>query len=189
MNSLERANLLKCEADYLMDALQIRAIYAPYGEVIVSGSYFLDTMAYPDVDLYVASMSWEDFVNAGAQLAALPLVSELHFSKKAFPDLPGGLYFKPYIEHGDWGRPWKFDIWSVDPSISKSKMVDMYRFQNLMTPAMRELIVTYKLSIINEEGRTPIFSGYFTYKAVLDYGLRKFDEITQFLQENGVKVG
>ena len=67
-------------------------------------------------------------------------------------------------------------------------MADMYRFQARMTPALRERIVALKIALINEQGRTPMNSGYFFYKAVFDEGLEDLDEVKGYLRANGIEV-
>ncbi len=188
MNPIERANHLRSEADYLLQALQIPQIFAPYGGITCNGSYLLDVMAYPDVDLYVPQMTIEQVFSAGARLAASPLVTQVVFTKSNDPTLPGGLYLKPRIAYGDWGRPWKFDIWSVEQHIIDAKMVDMRRFQASLTPTLRERIVTYKVSILNAQGRTPMYSGYYIYRAFIDERLVDFDDVTRFLRDHGVEI-
>jgi hypothetical protein len=185
---MDRANRLKQEADSLLDLLQIPEIFAPYGGVTYNGSYFLDVMAYPDIDLYVPQMTIPEIFQAGAKLAAFPYVKEIVFSKSSEPTLPGGLYLKPRIDTGDWGRPWKIDIWSIDLSLMKSKMAVMDHFKAHMTPALREFIIAYKVSILNEQGRTPMYSGYYIYKAVFDESLRNPAEITDYLRLNGITI-
>ncbi len=188
MNPIERANQLKNEADFLLQALQIPQIFAPYGGITCNGSYLLDVMAYPDIDLYVPQMTIEQVIAAGGRLAASPLVTELVFKKSDDPTLPGGLYLKPRIAYGDWGRPWKMDIWSVEQRIIDAKMVDMRRFQARMTPELHERIITYKVSILNAQGRTPMYSGYFIYRAFIDEGLVDFEDITRYLREHGIEI-
>jgi hypothetical protein len=110
------------------------------------------------------------------------------FEKSRSADLPGGLYLKPRIEYGAWGRPWKIDIWSLEDGVIDDKMEDMLRFKQAMTAEMKERIVRYKYSILTESHRTPMYSGYPICKAFIDEGLTDFDEVTQYLVEHGIRM-
>jgi hypothetical protein len=186
MNPLERSAKVRQEADFILKELRVFEILGACGTVEPGGSYFLDTMVYPDIDLYVANASLEQMFWAAAQFASHPWVTEVIFKKSDDPSLPGGLYLKPRIDYGEWGRPWKIDIWSLGPECIEKAMVEMRHFKAEMDDQKRALILAYKCSIINAEGRTPMYSGYFIYKAVLDEGLSDFAAITHYLLDHGI---
>ena len=188
MDVLERAAKLRQEAGRVMQTVQLEAILRPYGEITPTGSYYLDLMVYPDVDLYMPKVSVRQLFEIGARLADSPSVTQVVFEKSDLPSLPGGLYLKPRIDHGDWGRPWKIDIWSLDAAVIAEKMALMRHFASSLTPALREQILRYKVSILDGEHRTPRFSGFFIYKAFIDEGLSDFAQVTQYLIDNGIDI-
>ena len=188
MDPIERASALRQEADVVMREIGLLGLLSQYGEVTFSGSYFLDVMAYPDVDLYLSRVTIAQMFEIGRQLAESTLVREVVFAKSDEPNLPGGLYLKPRIDYGDWGRLWKIDIWSLDDAIIEQQMRDMWRFKERMTPQLRERIVTYKVSVLTSAHRTPTYSGYFIYKAFFDEGLADFAQVTQYLVEQGIRM-
>jgi len=166
----------------LMEALQSS------GEVFLTGSYFLDLMVYPDLDLYVSMTSIANIFAAAGQMASSDRVIRVTFENEEHSILPGGLYLNLRVNIGDWGRPWKVDIWWLDKKLIQEKKEIMQRFKQLLTPDLREQIIRYKASLINSAGRTPQFSGYFVYKAFLDEGLRDPAEITGYLVANGINI-
>jgi hypothetical protein len=188
MDALIRAAQLRREADTVMSMIRLREIVEPYSRIVPTGSYFLDVMVYPDIDLYLMSITHDQAQQICTQLAAAPLVCEVKFEESHDPTLPGGLYIKPRITYGDWGRPWKIDIWAVDQAIIDRKMVDMLRFQAQMTPALREQIIRYKAAIVTARHRTPMYSGYFIYKAFIDEGMSNPQQVTQYLVEHGIDM-
>jgi len=197
MTAIERAEELKREGERLLLQTGLLEALEPCGEVQASGSYFLDAMAYPDIDLFAGSVPVGEVLRIAGQLAEHPLVTEVFFEKarptmpggKARADqVPGGLYLKPTIEYGSWGRPWKVDIWFLDPVLIAEKMAPMRRFRSRLTPSLREQIVTYKLSILTPEGRTPRFSGMWIYKAFLEEGMTDFRQVSAYLRAQGVCV-
>jgi hypothetical protein len=111
---------LKEEADLIIQELNLYEVLSPYGRIVPTGSYFLDLMMYPDIDLYLSSVSIGQLFEIGGQLARSKMVFQVVFEKSRTPQLPGGLYLKARIDYGDWGRPWKIDIWSLDDSGSRS---------------------------------------------------------------------
>lgn len=186
---LQRAALLKTEADLLLAHLGLEELLrSAAGRVEFTGSYLLDLMAYPDIDVMAASLSIEQVFALGARLARRPGVIQLVFEPSRDPDLPGGLYLKARVEWGDWGRPWKIDIWFLDDAVIERKLGEMRRFQAQLTPALRELILNYKQSILTSEKRTPMGSGYWIYRAVFDEGLRSYEAIGAFLRGHGIEV-
>jgi hypothetical protein len=189
MNPLERSALLRQEADVVMREIRLHEIFAPYGRIVPTGSYFLDVMVYPDIDLYVSKVTLEQVRQIQDQLAASPLVYEVKLQESDDPTLPDGIYIKPRIKYGAWERPWKIDIWSVADAVRAEKMVAMVRFKAQMTPRLREQIIRYKTSILTSKHRTPMYSGYFVYKAFIDEGITDFEQVTKFLIVNGIQMG
>jgi hypothetical protein len=185
---LQRSAQLHAEADWIIRKIRLYDVLQSYGEVYLTGSYLLDVMVYPDLDLYIPPLGIEQLFKVAARLAQCELVCEVKFQKSYLPELPGGYYMKAVVDHGNWGRPWKVDIWSVDEALISTKMAEMSNFKQLMTEELRQQTILFKTSLINDELRTPICSGYFTYKAFLEEGLRDFTEIRQYLINHGIQL-
>ena len=187
-SAIERSSLLRREADFILKETGLLAILSRRGKVTFTGSYFLDVMVYPDVDLWMPKVSQEEIFHMAAEIAVSPLVQQVVFEKSNEPSLPGGLYLKARVDYGDWGRPWKIDIWSIEQALLEKKMGEMEHFQRKLTSELRRQIILFKDSLITSEGRTPMYSGYFTYKAFLDEGLSDPMEVTKYLVEQGIQV-
>jgi hypothetical protein len=67
-------------------------------------------------------------------------------------------------------------------------MADMHHFRVKMTTGLREKIISYKLAVMTSQKRTPMYSGYYIYKAFIDEGLTDFDNVTQYLISNGIQI-
>lgn len=188
MDSLKRSRVLKIEADRVIGLLDLNELLACYHRVVPTGSYYLDVMIYPDIDYYVSKVTIEQLFITAVQLAKHDLVRAVVFEKSDTKRMKDGLYLKARVAYGDWGRLWKIDIWSLEDCVIKAKMTDMVRFKEKMTPKLREQIINYKASIITSQRRTPMYSGYFIYKAFVDEGITDPEEVSAYLLENGITI-
>lgn len=188
VDPFERSSRLSEEAGFLVRELKLFEILRTNGRVVPTGSYFLDLMMYPDIDLYIPKVTIAQLFEIGAQFAPSELVLQVVFEKSRDPGLPGGLYLKLRIDYGDWGRPWKIDIWSLEETVIDEKMTDMVRFKLEMTADLRQQILEYKYSVLTPAHRTPMYSGYFIYKAFIDEGLTDFADVTRYLVDHGIKM-
>jgi len=191
MTPVERARRLKQEADEVLKMVHLKRHCARIGKIIPTGSYFMNLMMYPDIDLYVPYTIIEYILELATKLAIYDCVKEIVFQKGGRterPELAKGYYLKPIINYGEWGRPWKIDIWSLPGTIIDEKQAVLQDLKERMTRSQRKSILEYKHSILTEKGRTPMFSGIFIYRAVIDHGMTDFNEITKYLKENGIKM-
>jgi hypothetical protein len=188
MKPIERSAKLKKEADDLLREIKLEELCRDIGALTPTGSYYLDLMIYPDIDVYLPPARPRQLFEIAAHLVENHPVVRVNFLNGGSGPLKNALYIKPVIAVGEWGRPWKIDIWSVAQTYIEEKKAELGSFKERMTPEQRELILEYKYSIINEEGRTPMFSGIYIYQAVIDRGLRKFSDITEYLRENSIEI-
>ena len=184
---LALADRLHQQAGQLLEELRLAEIIAPYGATTPTGSYYLNVMVYPDIDVYLPKLSIAELFSVVGQLAQAAGVVQAVFEQND-QMMPGGLYFKLRIANKEWERPWKVDLWSIDPDLMEEKIAPMRNFLDCLTPELRLQIIRYKLSVLTPAGRTPMYSGYFIYKAFIDEGFTDFEQITQYLRTNGIRV-
>jgi len=184
----KRSRKLRKEADEVLKIINLKRHCVRIGKIIPTGSYFMDLMMYPDIDLYIPYTKIENIFALAAKLALYDCVKEIVFQKGDKGDLAKGYYFKPIIEYGNWGRPWKVDIWFLPITVVEKKQKELQYLIDRMTPAQRKLILNYKYSILTEKGRTPMFSGIYIYRAIINHGMMKYKEITKYLISNSIKM-
>jgi hypothetical protein len=188
MNPTERSAKLRTEADELLRNIKLAELCSAIGTLIPTGSYYLDLMVYPDIDLYLPPATPRQLFQMVTHLVEHHPVERVNFLNGGPGPLKNGLYIKPVIAFGDWERPWKIDIWAVDQSFIAEKNAELRSIKERMTPEQRELIVNYKYSILTPAYRTPMFSGVYIYRAVIDYGMVDHKEITEYLREHAIEI-
>ena len=188
MKPVERSAKLKREADKLLEEIRLEELCHDIGKVTPTGSYYLDLMMYPDIDLYLPPAKPSQLFAIAAHLVENHPVVRVNFLNGGPGPLQNAFYIKPVIAVGNWERAWKIDIWAVEQAYINEKSAELRNYKERLTPELRELILNYKFSVLNEEGRTPMFSGIYIYQAVMDHGMRKFEEITGYLREHSIRV-
>ena len=183
-----RSRALRAEADEVLDMVALHELCAPIGCIVPTGSYFMDLMMYPDVDLYLPMTTPERLMGVGVQLAKHECVTRMNYMRGGTRELADGLYLKPVVAHGQWGRPWKIDIWSLPASVIDEKQAELTDLKTRMTPSQRAIILDTKRRLLTDEGRTPMFSGVYIYRAVIDHGMETLDDIVAFLKTNAINV-
>ena len=184
----ERSRALREEADTVLDRIGLRDLCAPIGDLLPTGSYFMDLMMYPDIDLYLPPAAPERLLGVATELSKLECVRKINFMKGGPAELKDGLYLKPVVAHGNWERPWKIDIWSLHPSVAAAKQKELEDLKTRMTARHHEVILDTKLRLLTDKGRTPMFSGIYIYKAVIDDGLERLEDVSARLRANGINV-
>ena len=189
MTAEARSAALRQDADVVLAQLRLHELCADIGTLMPTGSYFLDLMMWPDLDLYLPPTTPAALLQLGAKVAQFDCVTKLVFERGGPGDLKDGLYLAPQVQMGDWGHPWKIDIWSLPLSIIEKKQARLIELKQRMTDEQRLCILETKQRLLTPAGRTPMFSGFYIYQAVIEQGMHEFDEIVGFLTANGIRVG
>jgi len=201
MNALETAEGLHRQATEIIHNRGLDNILSVYGNVLYTGSYSLNVMAWPDIDISMVMDDQADTLDAffemGHKIAHLDGVFSLKFDDFVRSGVPGreelevvyprGLYWGGRMEIPGGGVPWKLDIWAVDSAEQARNRAMMQRYRHAMTDEARRLIVETKLALITSEGRTPMGSGCHIYDAILFEGMRAEEEIRAWLRQQGIR--
>jgi len=90
---LALAERLHEQAGQLLAELRLAEIIAPYGAITPTGSYILNVMVYPDIDIYLPKLSIAQLFSVGGQLAQAEGIVQAVFEQND-PSMTGGLYIK-----------------------------------------------------------------------------------------------
>ena len=131
---LELADGLRKEADRIIYGKGIDKLLQPYGDVFYTGSYFLNVMVWPDIDITMAldpdPYSVEDFFEIGGKIARIDSVISLKFNnffRLEVQDLPEGLYWGICLDMANRNTPWKIDLWAKDKEALAEDRATMQR--------------------------------------------------------------
>lgn len=193
MSNLQKAEALKQTADHIINDLGLGKVLNKYCEnVFYTGSYFLDVMAWSDLDISLVlkgdKKSISNLMDLTKDVSLLKGVRKIVYRNFLDNDkdscLPSGLYNGIYWSVGP--LDWKIDLWAVtEESLNKNKS-EMQRIRQKLDNDKRQLILQVKNNIITDEGRTPSFSGYNIYKAVIDENMTSQEDIINFLHVKGI---
>ena len=191
-----RSRLLKEEATAIIWQLGLDSILRRYGTPHYTGSYFRGLMAWPDLDIELSldpdPFSLEAFFDMGRTIAETFAVSSMTFHNrirfKLFESSPSGLYWQICIEDDALTETWNVDLWSFEQSVLEENWSRMLKIAGLIDDSKRQMIIQLKHALLTDQGRTPKFSGYHLYQAVLYDGLTCEKEIMAYLRERGVDL-
>lgn len=182
-----QSRTLKTTADTILAESCLLETLAAYGEVKVVGSYALDVMLRPDIDVYVvaAEHHWENIRSLMNALMDQRYFSEIGFLN--WIDFPTenhvdikGYYFQPcrWVENVFW----KIDLWLITPEFDKDTELTQ-KFAGLLSesPEKRDLILEIKNAFRKGNGYETGISGQRIYEAVLEKGVTSFEDFKKLL--------
>lgn len=195
MDTRALSKSLHRQADDLIHEWGLHDILTKYGEVFYTGSYFLDTLVYPDLDVQILlagdPLSLPVFFEIGREISLLDDVVAMKFDncvRRRSASLPEGLYWGIKTLIGNAERRWKIDLWAKDEKSCKEHEAEMSEIARRLDIKHREIIVEIKHSLLTPEGRTPMLSGYHIYQAVLFKGLTERMQVMEYLREHDIDV-
>ena len=157
---LKVAENLKAEANVLISDYGLGRVLSSFGDVWYRGSYEMNTMVWPDLDIHMVMVPdpWSvgRFFELGTQLVSLGNVLTMSFHDCAhFPrdGQPGGLHWTWRADNRDGGIPWKVDLWSTKAEVLGQDRVQMETVRERMTEKDRRKIIEIKHSLLTTEGR------------------------------------
>ncbi|HJO95361.1 MAG TPA: hypothetical protein QF753_18325 [Victivallales bacterium] len=184
---------LKKEADFLLFKCGIYDTLKEIGKVYFTGSYELDVMVWPDIDIYLVTPKSKNIITelgiaAGKLIANYDRIVTVKVERdycKRLASCPPGQYLQLKIETDSFDCLWKVDIWVIPQQALQKKLYETEDFLKHMTKDKRNLILECKQRLKGDNFRTPSFSSYHVYKAVLQ---KKITNITDIIDYVGTKI-
>ncbi len=187
MNLDQRSKFLKQQADQILEESKIVEILSRLGEVNFVGSYQLDLMYRPDIDIAVIS---ELRVKEKVTEVVNKFIESGYFQTVGLADCfnfnrgpKKGFYIELVVPKSD--QDWKFDIWystkeeddSIEPTNVYNKLLDN-------KPEARAIILKLKDDLAEGVKYIEGVNGNRIYKCVLKYGIEDKNQLIKFIKEN-----
>jgi hypothetical protein len=163
--------------------MTVVSLFSQVGHIHTVGSYRLNVMYRPDIDLIVAT---EAPTREQATRLTKLLLDQREFQSVGFADYVS--YRKPSVTKGfywelitpyanDW---WKFDIWYLAPE-DDTAIAPAEHFERLLdgNPAARETILRIKEHFFDGVKYRAGITGFAIYDAVLNHGVSSLAEFIQ----------
>ncbi len=191
---LEESKKVKEQADRLLSQSRILEILKPYGELKIGGSYALDCMLRPDIDIFVIVkehdygkvMEIQRSIMETRFFREFDFVNWVDFEDPEIMDAKE-YYFQPWTPFE--GVLWKLDVSMFTPEYDRSvELTD--RFTTLLEAepddTKRIAILEIKAAMRDGKKYRSGVDGKLIYQAVLDNGILSPADFEEFLRSKSV---
>ena len=185
---VEYSRLLRREATELLDKEGLLSMLKAVGTTQVIGSYALDTMTWPDIDI---SMNLPDvqnvemFFELAKSIATKFQITKMSYSNHYIRNFPGfdhGLYWGILLRYA--GREWKIDLWGYDDADYKRHIAEADALYQQLQQADRAAILRIKHVICQHpEYRGTVYNSMAIYRAVLEDKVESVDAFNAWLEK------
>lgn len=174
---------LKKQAKLLLEVYDL----LPYGPSI-TGSFVLDLMVCPDLDLYIPAEQLGDIFELAIPLYRNHLTNEVYIQKESALGILEGEHVQVRTNLRSERAKWKIDIWVLPLATIADKLTEMRRLQELLTDQARRAIYELKRALLQPNGFTPKYSGLHICQAYLDNEKRSLPELKEYLRHQGIDI-
>jgi hypothetical protein len=179
---METNEELKHQAEHILDAYGLLA-----DKGTVHGSFFLDLMVCPDIDVYIPAEHCSDIFAIASTLYENDLTNEIYIMKGSMVGEPEAQHIQVRTNVEAERARWKIDIWIFPSRTIQDNMTEMNRLKGLLTPASRAAILELKRALLQPNGFSPKYSAFHVYRAYLDNGITSLREIKEYLREKSIQ--
>jgi hypothetical protein len=179
---------IRAEADILLWERGLYPLLQAYGPIEITGSYALHTMAWRDLDLYLAApdLSVETFFELGGRVARCLGPYRMSYRDERIGQTPGlprnGRYWGIYLDDERAGA-WKIDLWCISPQERERLQAYVSDLATRLTPEARLRILDIKSQCWMRPGYRSQFTSRDIYRAVLDHGVTDLAGFAAYLRE------
>lgn len=188
MYLLTKSNQIKSDAEKLLEESKIAEILSMYGDVKFVGSYPLNVMLRPDLDIYaIGENNREKMLDIIQKIFVSNYFDEICFSNwvefNQDQNLHSGYYIQTLATIGE--NRWKLDIWLMPESQFKTYTEE---FLELIKddPNEEKRLIILKLKEAFAEGKKyrKGVNGKLIYHAVLKDNITTVEEFEEYLKKS-----
>lgn len=172
------------EADKILYDMNLLKELSKFGEVFITGSYFLELMTWRDLDIYIKndSIDEEKFCELGGKISSILKPHKMNYRDETLlkRGKPNGLYWGIYANiFGN--KSWKLDIFVVDTKTFNILIDQSKKLKKRITKDMRQPILEIKQNLCsNPLYRSEVYS-MDIYDSVIDYGICSTEEFSKWI--------
>ena len=193
--ALDASIRIKNSAELFLESTHILSMLEQFGQVLITGSFALNTMVWNDLDLQIEVPPESDervvmatIVENLIRTQRLKELKYIDFYIKKKPTMPKGRYIGLEILDEKTSDSWKVDLWMLSKKDFEANRSFMFEMTRELVGPIRDLVVELKWELTQKFGRPPQLASYFIYQAVAYEGLRDHSMILNYLEKNGVDL-
>ena len=183
------SRLLHQEASELLDQEGLLPMLKSFGTTSVIGSYTLDTMTWPDIDISMnlpKERNIELFLELGKRIATKFEITKMSYSNHFIRNFPGfdhGLYWGIQLRYA--GREWKIDLWGYDDTDYQTHIAEFDALHRQLQQVDRAAILRIKHVICQHpDYRGNVYNSMAIYRAVLEDKVESVDEFKAWVEKH-----
>ena len=180
---METNNSLKQQAAALLKSYEVVG-----NAVLVTGSFALDLMVCPDLDVYIPDDQAQNLFRLAEAIYQNNLTDELYIQKGATLGMPHAQHVQVRTNLRAERAKWKIDIWVLGRHVIAEEQAQIDSIKARLDDSSRKEIIELKKALLQPNGFTPKYSGIYIYKAFLDEGIRDLAALKQHLRSKGIAL-
>ncbi len=180
---------LRNEASDLLNTEGLLPLLKSFGTTRVIGSYTLDMMTWPDIDISMKLPDDQDvglFFEIGKKIATKFHVTKMSYSNHFIRNFPGfdhGLYWGIQLRYAE--QEWKIDLWGYGETDYEAHMTDFDVLHNQLQQADRTAILRIKHPVSQRpDYRGDVYNSMAVYRAVLTEKVASLEEFNRWIERN-----
>ena len=185
---VRHSKLLHEEASELLNKEGLLRMLRSFGTTRVIGSYTLDTMTWPDIDISMKLPNDQDvslFFELGKRIATKFEITKMSYSNhyiRGFPGFDHGLYWGTQLRYKE--REWKIDLWGYDDTDYKKHITEFDALHRQLQQADHTAILRIKHVICQHpDYRGNVYNSMAIYRAVLEDKVESADEFKAWVEK------
>src|SRR6185503_14208272 len=119
-----------------------------YNIASITGSYVLDLMVCPDLDIYIPADKAQDIFGLAEIIYQNGLTDELYIQKGAILGMPEGQHIQVRTNLPSKNAKWKIDVWILPAGVISQKSAQIRSFTERLTVTDRERILELKRRLL-----------------------------------------
>ena len=188
---VKHSRLLHQEASDLLNKEGLLPILRSFGATRVIGSYALDMMTWPDIDISMKLPNDQNvdlFFEIAKKIATKFQITKMSYSNHFIRNFPGfdhGLYWGIRLCYAE--REWKIDLWGYSDADYQTHIAEFDALHRQLQRADRTAILRIKHVICQHpDYRGNVYNSVAIYRAVLEDEVESVDEFKAWLEKNHI---